>query len=1634
MEDIAEAPIQVGNQTDQSQIPTPTQEQPPKKKLSLDDFAQKVKTKYPEYKDIDNATLAKKIIAKYPEYGDKVDMVQKPPAFTHGYNPTPDDIKKKQEWDNDPHVKAINAAQDQRTNQQNQQATTPKKPEKKQEESVTDKIANALYLPAFNEEVNDLLIKPFLGASDFVSRTTDKLYRGITGEKKTPDWLYKQGTLINNVSKDLDKAYEGRAKPKNIVSRTAEGAVGAVPLVASLFTGEGEASLASKAPQFISRATKLLATTNALKSYHEASAEGKSYTESLKEAGKGAGSGAEQGVLLDAQMLVGGALGKEVVDKVVEKGLLKGGKAGEALLHALSTATIFGSTSVLQDVVAGKDIDSHEAIKKFGMALMFEAIPVAKSLHEEIKNRNETTKLNDQAAQAAQAAVMSTAASNLHGESVIRTLMETPKEQLQEINENVPEGHEDLYAKSIENGMKAYESDSPNEKKAFLQDQLLLKTQGDVKFIASKDNNELLNIVNNSQELTPEQKQDLTDKINSLKNEKSQNREQTEPETQTSATSDEKTDQNPISTEGDKQTGELLNQTGEAGAEPVSKPRYTIKGDEVKPKKDAVQEQETEILPVQPKAESSGGVPEENAEGEETTSGGEKDQEKVTEGAENAPLSETHNVISADVKTSLKDGRKKQVVVIGEDGKPTVEEHEFTKDDADTELDYLEALAKKGKLTKEKFQSSYFGQVTNSSDLQGAFKEIEKDQEGFISKLRDAFEDKNSQQEEAAAEGEKNQEKVIYGTKNEITHSLQTGVGLPAIEIPKDRSDDESLSAWKDGKRTPQEITEHLLDPNTDIYDKSITPNDEPIMREYIRQLGERGRDLNKVKVNLQEKVDSGDKESEPDLASVTQQINRHLDEYNDALHASQVGGNIWHKYGDERQKAIDEQGLLVNAIERINNAYGNEVPKEVQAQLKDLQAKYDELQAKNDALQGKLTKKQAQKNVPPKVKPQRDFKKERSDIIDQLKKEWNKSFIKTYLTIPGVPQFEAIAPHVAKLVRSYAEEGIQNIVELVDKVHDAIKDIVDGITKDNVRDIIAGKYSQKRTLSDLTKEVSQIRVQARLLKKIEDIKNGIEVTTKKRGSSSPEVTKLHDELKKAKKEALNKYAHLSASELRSRSAQLEKQISKGDFFRQPEVKRTWESDPEWIKNNREKANLMFKLRKMEVEAMNSKKSKFMRSLDWTNRWGRRVIFFGANAVYTKLTSAAVLGSFLHRGVEQGLGGINAKMFPNISKNAPIEGNFNIGAEVDWYKDSLNPKQLAIDVKDIFLTGETRLSKELSPHPEGNHILGLDLFAADAHQMIKSPIKRATFEAAFKYQMNWYERQGNIDSTHPLVVESARQAAWQRANYEVFQDNPKNQTAVKKFFNDLEKSGILDRNKPDSWSKVKGNAKYSAAALYHFFIPINTVPVNILKRIGLGVSLPKTYMEAIAKNKSVRDGILNMTSEESDAILLQLKKGQVMAAYWTLGFVVGGSMAGGLYTNFYPNKERDKDAVTPDSDYLEFRGINISKDVQHNSQYQALQMGATWNMVYNHYIDDKGESQMMSIFAASAATAGAAAQEHPVVSTASSILDAIKTPHGNTKWVQDLRRRIGVQKAQDVFKMMGYDIGDDSEDFSIKKK
>lgn len=381
------------------------------------------------------------------------------------------------------------------------------KPEKK---GFLNDIAQAIYVPSFNQGFSELVVKPLAGGTDFIDRSIDKIYQTVTGEE-TPEWLRKQGGF-DKLHTHFEEEFEKRDKPTNLVSEVGEGLVGTLPLIASMYSGQGEANILSHAPQAISKLTKLFAVKGALNSYKDATDEGKGYLESLNKSGHGFMGGGKEGLALEAQMMVGGAMGSKVSKILAERGLFKNNEAVKSVLHALSIGTVFGGTSAGTDVLNGRDINGREAAKQFGMGLAFEIPGVFKGVSAELGKNHIDNK-------AVEHASLATSAGNMNTESLLRTLITTPAEKLHEINTNIKDTHDNLYAQSIEQGAKAYEATDGAEKRHHYVNQLALKTQGDVKLAAdriSANKDEFIRTIQGSEDLAPEAKQDLINKINVL--------------------------------------------------------------------------------------------------------------------------------------------------------------------------------------------------------------------------------------------------------------------------------------------------------------------------------------------------------------------------------------------------------------------------------------------------------------------------------------------------------------------------------------------------------------------------------------------------------------------------------------------------------------------------------------------------------------------------------------------------------------------------------------------------------------------------------------------------------------------------------------------------------------------------------------------------------------------------------------------------------------------------------------------------------------------------------------------------------------------------------------------------------------
>lgn len=235
----------------------------------------------------------------------------------------------------------------------------------------------------------------------------------------------------------------------------------------------------------------------------------------------------------------------------------------------------------------------------------------------------------------------------------------------------------------------------------------------------------------------------------------------------------------------------------------------------------------------------------------------------------------------------------------------------------------------------------------------------------------------------------------------------------------------------------------------------------------------------------------------------------------------------------NQMKKVIEDYEKIQKELEKV---------KKEKQELEDLNAKMlaEQEMAKINTEVKKEKKEKA---------PKRDYKKERSDVIDNIRKklrESGKSDVLYSMPLPVKPfvDYVKITPDVAKLVKIYAEEGISKLDDVVTNVYDILKDEIEGITKKDIVDIIAGKYKEKekKALNEAKANLANINREAKLASAIYDLKYGpkVELSEKQQIQKNAEISSKEKELRELRKES----GYYDESKLKSLIARNEAKIA----------------------------------------------------------------------------------------------------------------------------------------------------------------------------------------------------------------------------------------------------------------------------------------------------------------------------------------------------------------------------------------------------------------------------------------------------------------------------------------------------------
>jgi len=262
------------------------------------------------------------------------------------------------------------------------------------------------------------------------------------------------------------------------------------------------------------------------------------------------------------------------------------------------------------------------------------------------------------------------------------------------------------------------------------------------------------------------------------------------------------------------------------------------------------------------------------------------------------------------------------------------------------------------------------------------------------------------------------------------------------------------------------------------------------------------------------------------------------------------------------------------NGVEELTDTQMKKVVENYENIKKELDksnAERDRLQELNNQLIAEKEFQQVQKEAQKTKSVKRDYKKERETVIDDIRaklKESRKNLYSEAIPLRPVVDLVKISPDIAKLVKLYAEEGINKLDQVVKEIHSLLKDEIKGLTERDVIDSIAGKYKDTtKTINEAKAEAYNLKREAKLASDILDLKEGKKPQAKEKEqiAKSRKILELEKELKQLRRES-GVYDEAKLKSLikknETKAAELERKIQNKEFIQEAKPE-TFMQNPE---------------------------------------------------------------------------------------------------------------------------------------------------------------------------------------------------------------------------------------------------------------------------------------------------------------------------------------------------------------------------------------------------------------------------------------------------------------------------------------
>jgi len=650
--------------------------------------------------------------------------------------------------------------------------------------------------------------------------------------------------------------------------------------------------------------------------------------------------------------------------------------------------------------------------------------------------------------------------------------------------------------------------------------------------------------------------------------------------------------------------------------------------------------------------------------------------------------------------------------------------------------------------------------------------------------------------------------------------------------------------------------------------------------------------------------TEAGQKGDEGQLAELGLQKVKIKDDLQEIYDIDKAVGTANARGLSARQMMSDRRYSLV-AMENEASALKEGVPltkeekEAIEKRYNDIKDARDAIKKRVDELEAENKELKAKKSSSNHKKTKQEYAKQREEILKNMRDDLLRAARGgegLTASVPFAAQLKAVAPHVAKLVKLYVEQGVDNITQITKDIYGLLKPTMPQLEESHIHDLISGEFNAKAP-----KEGEQINDQGIPLpikEQAQQVKYAV---------TDPKLMKLRANYERAKE-------------------------AWGDEVRRKEL------------------------------AGRTKSEKIQ---DAFVKWERAFKLSGITTMAKLAMAAATRISVTP--IEEGIGGLYSKALPKTAAKATGEGGLNLKAEAKAITSAFT--QGMKDSADI-LSKKTRGQSDIEAvfGKKGNLPPEAIGFFGQLHSATKAPVKRAAFERSM-YKRIKANLKAGVDVSDPMLQAKISIQAYKDANRAIFMQDNFLSDSYRNFVNSIERS-----------KKYPTQGKIAATAL-QWLIPFVKVPTNIVGEVGThvgGVPIAAGKLLHTAFTK----GIENLSEEEADMIMRNLKKGTIGAGALLLGYFNPANF-GGYYEKYEKRAPGDLKAGQTRA-----FGLTIPVWLQESPIFQTMQLGATIRRVQDKIVHGEPEGIGKGIWAGLLGLV----EHEPLVDQPARIMGAIKDP------------------------------------------